>query len=719
MNSNENNNMSPQNYNPWNNQNNNQQNYNPWNNQNNNQPVNNTWNNQQVNNTWNNQNNMQPNYGMYYNQPKKDNKLKIVLVILLVVLVGCVVVALLPDKKKSSPHTNTDYERTILIYMVGANLESSHGYATSDLNGIDYEKLNKEGTKVLLIAGGSKSWKNSYINVNETSIYELTDSGYKVVKKQDKKNMGESKVLSEFLNYGFDNYKSKKYDLLFWNHGLGVLGSEHDEIADDFLDLSEMKKALNDSKFSSTNKLELVLFRTCLNGTIEVADTLKDFSEYMVASQEITYGYDGNNLLQVLNNIKRNDNGKEIGKKFSDGYMDYIKIYQTNNGYANIYSTYSVLDLSNINNLENALGTFFNDINVTNNYAQIARIRTSLRQYGSEEPTYDSIDLYNLIYDMKSLSPSNAQKVLDELNNTIVYNKSTDSKSKGLSIYFPYKGSKEAKNGILNKFYKFNGLDKYKAFITSFNGLQNGSTPKLNFADNNVFLSKANTNSDFELELTDEQKESYNSPSYIVFRDNKDGTYLPVYGSSSVKVDSNKLKANIKDRQLKVIDTRDNSSNIISLIEEEETDDYIKYSTYSTIQKINTEDASKWVIETAKINIVLDKKTNKIKLDSAFVQDTKKDKNSDSLVELPYSIAVNVNDYDIITFASSSYKVLDSDGNYNKDWKSNGIIKGIEVNPKKLKFELQDYNNSYDYYAVFKINDVYNNSYYSKLVKMK
>ena len=86
---------------------------------------------------------------------------------------------------------------------------------------------------------------------------------------------------------------------------------------------------------------------------------------------------------------------------------------------------------------------------------------------------------------------------------------------------------------------------------------------------------------------------------------------------------------------------------------------------------------------------------------------------------MPYTVIVDPKEYHSIAFASSSYKVVDSQGNYVNDWESNGVMKGVELTFDELSFELNDFNDGYDYYAVFKIWDINNNSYYSKLVKMK
>lgn len=616
-------------------------------------------------------------------------------------------------KKTTNDNRNIDYDRIIMIYMVGSNLESDSAIATADLNGLDYNKLNEQNTKVILLAGGTLKWYNDYIDVNSTSIYELTADGFKIVKKQEKKNMGKDSTLSDFLNYSYDNYAAKNYDLMLWNHGGAILGSEYDDLYDlDNLTPTELSTALSQSRFSKDNKLELVIFRTCLNGTIEIADTFKDYSNYLVASEEVTRGYYLDSLFTSINNFSKTDSGVEIGKKFIDGYMTYIEKLKNIAGdnIDSVYSTYSIIDLSKIDSLEESVNDFFSNINVSQNYNFLANIRSNLLQYGDDEKAFDMVDLYNLVNELKILSPDKANKVLTNLSSAVVYLKATDSRSKGLSIYFPYNGSKEHKTNMLNYLYDYPSLSKYKTFIQTFNNIQSGSYKKLSFDSNLSKVSKTTEASDFEIELTNDQVENFAKAGYIVFRKEKDGTYLPVYNGKNTTLEGNTLKANIKDRQLKAVDISDKTEVIANLIEQDETDDYIKYKALITLENFSDEDMRKWTYDGASMALVLNKKTGKVTMGEV------KKNNKDGIYD---SSIVDLNKYTNIVVASSSYKILDDKGNYINDWQSNGIIKGLEVKVKNISFELQNYDDNYEYYAIFKILDTHNNEYYTKLVKMK
>lgn len=647
-------------------------------------------------------------------QNKTTDNFKTILIIMLSVLtllIGLIVVFALKG--------NNIKTRTFMIYMVGADLESRGSMGTYELNGIDPLQVDLKNNNVVLIAGGSEKWGNEYIDESETSIYRLTESGFKKVKQQSIKNMGSSETLSNFINYATEHYITDEYELLFWNHGGAIKGSEFDELSNnDYLSLQEISEALTKTSFNKNNKIETVIFSTCLNGTIENANVFKDYAKYFVASEEISISVKNQSDFSFINNVTPRTDGVDVGLMYIEKYkekMAYLKnSYKVQNEEYNIYSTYSVVDLENIDDLNKSVNNFFKNVNVSSDYNEVARVRSNLYQYAYKqagEPSYDTVDLYNLINNLKYISPKEANKVLSEIENTVIYNYSTDASSRGISIYFPYNGSNQTQLYFLNMYHEISTIDNYNKFIKDFNSIKStNSTKKLSFRDNNVKVDSSDTESDFELELTDEQVENFARAQYLVFRDNRDGNYLPVYKGTEVELKDKKLSAKVKDRQLKIKSKSDGLENIITLFEDEVSDSYIKYSTIVTLENFSSENFSEWKMETATISLLLDKKTNKVGISGVLLS---------AQENLPGRTMVDINDYTNIIFASSSYNIANEDGSYNENWDSNGIIEGIEVDVGDFEFELQDYNDDYDYYCVFRIFDVNNNSYYSKLVKMK
>lgn len=648
------------------------------------------------------------------NNVNKNNSFKGNKKIIIFGLIGIVIISLIIGVIILFGGNNKSISRTIMIYMVGSNLESESGLATADLDSINYNSMDNENINVVLIAGGATKWQNNYIDSNETSIYELKTDGFQKVQQQSIQNMGASQTLSNFLNYVYNNYKSDEYDLIFWNHGAAILGSEHDELADDILELSEFKVAFSNSTLGGKKQLETISFRTCLNGTIEVAGSLKNYAKYLISSEEVTRGYDSGNVLSFINNIEKSDTAVDYGRKFINAYkkqMSGIKSRYANSAEIyNIYSTYSIVDLSKIDELEKSVNDMFEDVDLTSNYNTIAKVRSNLYQYGKPEP-FDMVDLYNLINGIKDISPNKAKKVLKNIEKAVVYNWATDSQSRGISIYFPYEASAEYKNLFLKLYNTFTGVKQYNNFISNFNSIQSSSYKNYSFTTNKIDLKSTQGSSDFSLELTNEQKAGFAKASYIVFRHNKDGNYLPVYKGNEVNLSGNTLSANIKNKQLKIISTDDKTENIITLFEDEITDKYTKYNTIVTLEDFSSEKIDDWKMETATISLIYNKKTKEITIANVSLNN----KNE----KLPGGVvSVDLSDYTNIVFASSSYKIQDENGNYNENWESNGVIEGIEIDVGKFEFKQQNFDDGYDYYCVFKIYDVDNNYYYSKLVKM-
>ena len=638
---------------------------------------------------------------------KRVNYLKIIIPILVVVLViGFSVFATL----KSKNHT-----RTVMIYMVGANLESDAGLGTVDLSSIDYNRMDNEHVNVVLIAGGSKSWKNNYIDANETSIFELTSSGFQEVKEQSIQNMGDEEVFRNYLDYVYSNYHSDRYDLIMWDHGGAIDGSEYDELSNDNLSLREMEAALSKSSFARNKKLELVIFRTCLNGSLEMANVYKDYADYLVASEEITLGSPQSTMFSFINNIEYDSTPQEIGRDFIEGYKSFITSL---NYVGDVYSTYSLIDLNKIDKVNKNLNNFSNDINVDTDFNTIAKVRANLLQYGSEAPSYDMVDLQMFITGIRDISSSKADKLINSIYDAVIYSWSTDDRSNGLSIYFPYNGSSGFQSEFLNLYKDFDDLGGYYNLIKNFNTKQLSSygSKAYDFSANDTKVSEIEDNkADFEVELTDEQVKTFAKAKYIVFADapQEENSQQVVYVGNISKLDGNTLKASITGRQLEVRDKSDPDFKgySLALVESDETDEYIKYSSSIILEDFRD---SKFVMDGADINFSLNKKTNKIDVEGIYRKDFDENKN-----RLPNTVLLNPKNYQYIAYASSDYHIFDENGEFLGDWEKTGVVEGYEIEVQNVEYKLDDFNSSSNYYCVFVIYDTSNNAYYSKLVYMR
>ena len=616
--------------------------------------------------------------------------------------------------------------RVVMIYMVGSNLESRSGLASRDLQDLDYNKLKANNTKVILIAGGTTSWKNNYIDVNETSIYSLEANGFQKINARPKTNMGTADNLSYFLKYVYSHYKANKYDFIYWNHGGAVDGSEYDDLTNDHLMLQEMASAFENSPFKN-RKLEVISFRTCLNSTIEVANIYKKYANYLVASEEVTIGSPADSAIRFLNDVTMSDSGIEYGKKQIQTYKDVVSNtcnYSSYNKKEDNYcidSTYSITDLSKIDRVSKELNTFSKDLNskVQTNYKEYAKLRANMKQYAKDEPSYDMVDLYDLTEKFDRYS-TNGKNVRSAIEDAVVYNWTNTKHSHGLSIYFPYNNQV-----FLNGYNTISTSNNYTKLITNFYKTKSNTRIKsyddFSISSDNTFTKKKKKSrkKDVEYELTDEQIDNMTKAGYLVFIDTKDGYFQVVHSGSDVTVDGNKLKVSIKDRLLKIMDKEyEDDSTWLLTIEENVTDDYIELKTFVYLS--DTTDMMFGRVEPATAIIRIDKAHPNGYIKAVYTNLDGKSSKKEENFNVFSPAGTKLTDYNFVTVASSRYKLLDENGNYNPDWTetSNNTLQGTMHRTNMVKFKREDFSDNYDYYIVFRVFDIANNEYNSKPIKI-
>ena len=148
----------------------------------------------------------------------------------------------------------THKEYTIMVYIVGSNLESHLGAATEDIAemeeaGIDYSKTN-----LLLYTGCSKRWLSNIPNdVNCVLDMSKEDDTRTIATTRTSADMGAPETLAEFINYCNTYYPADHYGLILWDHGGGPLwGYGTDELfGNDSLLLDEIRTAMNNTQFSN------------------------------------------------------------------------------------------------------------------------------------------------------------------------------------------------------------------------------------------------------------------------------------------------------------------------------------------------------------------------------------------------------------------------------------------------------------------------------------
>lgn len=346
-------------------------------------------------------------------------------------------------------NTYSEIDWAIYWYICGSDLESCYGSATADLEEMLQVEL-PENLTVVLQTGGAAEWKNSYVNPNYLERFVYNSNGLELVDRQPLESMGDSDTLSSFLDFAVSNYPAEHTAVIIWNHGGGsVAGAAFDELFDmDSLTLGEMYEAFT-AVFDASSEnppIDLIGFDTCLMATIDTAFTFCDIAEYLVASQEIEPG-NGWYYSQWLSELAENPDisGDVLGQYICDSYIYGCKKERTD-----AYVTLSVTDLGKIGPLlsayddmgAEALRYAYNDPTF---FVEFSRNAMASENYGgnSEGEGYSNmVDLGHLARNNASILPNTADRVLEALEDCIVYkvNGTYRDKASGLSCYFSYNG---------------------------------------------------------------------------------------------------------------------------------------------------------------------------------------------------------------------------------------------------------------------------------------
>lgn len=238
---------------------------------------------------------------------------------------------------------NTTRNWTIMVYLAGDNNLDSAGV-------VDLKEMKTVGTtdQVAVLAqfdrAGNKGATTRYCLKKGTTVAK------DAVQTLGETNMGDPKVLEDFVTWGVTNYPADHYLLVLWNHGAGwddanlyqgnvfsgtappisrkqqpvatrgaaagvkpiafaqaragiartrralfsttveaavkQRGIAFDDQAQDFLDNIELKKVMTNIKKKLKRKIDILGMDACLMSMVEVSYQMRDVAEFSVGSEE-------------------------------------------------------------------------------------------------------------------------------------------------------------------------------------------------------------------------------------------------------------------------------------------------------------------------------------------------------------------------------------------------------------------------------------------------
>ena len=370
-------------------------------------------------------------------------------------------------------------EYTIMVYLMGSDLETSDNPSASNCIGEMCESNRSSSVNLIVATGGCKEWylANPKISNESVQYWEVTSDRAIILQNEllPKDKMSDPQILSGYIKWCIENYPSKKYVLILWDHGGGPISGYGQDVLNDNkgISLPDLKNAL--AKGLGGKKLELLGFDCCLMGNIEVASALCNYAKYMVGSEELEYGdWDYNNFLKGLSNRPSMD-GSDLGTLIVKSHCDTIK------GKTRLMVTMSLLDMSAIANVRNEWDKLFSQIDsgkdIQKKYRALAIARSRSESY-AEMSKYvylaGLVDMYDFADQIQESYKINTLPLRSAIKKAVIYNRNCNLRpnSNGVSIFFvdrkleqawglgdvleKYLGSKISTlyNAFMNKYYK-------------------------------------------------------------------------------------------------------------------------------------------------------------------------------------------------------------------------------------------------------------------------
>lgn len=350
----------------------------------------------------------------------------------------------------------TTVKHTIMVYMIGSDLETKSKLASIDIQ----EMLDAEygdDVRVVLQTGGATKWWTNGIENGKVQRFEVKSGELIELENLGKKNMSKVDTLSDFITYASTAFEAEKYTLVLWNHGGGIpISFGRDEnYTVDILSDSEVGEALE----AAGVQFESIVMDACNMCTLEVAMAVKDYAKYMVAAESTTMGT-GMYYLSWLDYMGENSSasGSEYCEYLVSEYMDSIEEYdyKASMSYVKLSKVEAVYDA-----YEDYLVSVLDDIK-EGYYVDYVQARNNCGLYNGT----DSVDIITLatVY-----STDKSSALINAVVNAVGYTESDYLYGHGLAAYSPFAYAElyeEARASMVTLDYGDDILDFFDAYVS-------------------------------------------------------------------------------------------------------------------------------------------------------------------------------------------------------------------------------------------------------------
>ena len=388
---------------------------------------------------------------------------------------------------------------TVMVYIVGSNLESRYGAATNDMAEMKKAGLDFEKTNLLVYTGGSRRWVSDIPSTSNNVLDMSAENPDRIIARTEvSADMGTPRTLTEFINYCTKYYPAEHYGLVLWDHGGGPLwGYGSDELfKNDSLLLEELRSAMDGTIFGNSGegkntdggaghdeaadtagggsgrKLDWVGFDACLMGTLENAKLWSDYADFLVGSEELEPGRGWD--YTFLRGLNETDDAAEIVSGIVDSYGEYYE--QNRSQFFDPDVTLAALDLSRTGDVIEAADDLFDAMREgigSGQYASLNQARSRAKAFGlsaadTREDACDLIDLRDFAGKVGEIFPEESEKLLQAVDEMVVRGSSNVEGAGGVSVYLP--GDNADLYDVAQQLYAEDEMlsDPYREFVETY-----------------------------------------------------------------------------------------------------------------------------------------------------------------------------------------------------------------------------------------------------------
>ena len=321
-------------------------------------------------------------------------------------------------------------------------------------------------------------------------------------------NMGDPQTLVNFITWAREQLPAQYYYLAIANHGRGTTGIAWDETNyGDYLTTAELRTALSTATNSGQWKIHVMHYDTCLMALLENAYQVKDYVDYLVASQNLAWsvfayqsyarvqGAEEMPPLYEFADLAAQVSASTTPRQLATGV---VETYFNHPGVQGYPRTISALDLSRVSSVRQAVDTFAtalrNNLNDIKSYIQNARNATQKfdsRDYYRITNDDEYMDLYHFAQRVKQYVSvgdvqTAAQEVINAIDDGFVVAERHQSglwegeealywdldNAHGVSIYFPPRsGSSDYDQYVNHQLFRFTAEGQWDEFLVDYFGV--------------------------------------------------------------------------------------------------------------------------------------------------------------------------------------------------------------------------------------------------------